>query len=140
MKRGLVFKSRLLRHAGELRRAKAELDLRVTEQDSAAMRQRLLDDTARIAAANESDQRRTEILQERIGDLWRTELMQHASRHCSRPRPSWPEVQEVVLLAAPKTWRWATNWPRTMSFLLARDRRALVSIGGRTRLRDRGTA
>lgn len=125
--RGLVFKSRLLRHAGELRRAKAELDLRVTEQDSAAMRQRLLELTLRELRQRMSlDQRRTEILQERIGDLWRTEL-QARIQTLQQTEAELAGSAEVVLLAATENVALGNELAENHE-LLARDRRALVSI------------
>lgn len=125
--RSVLFKSRQLRHAGELRRAKAELDLRVIEQDSAAMRQRQLELTLRELRQRLSlDQRRVEILQERIGDLWRTELQTRIASLAETEQELAGSAQ-VVLLAAAENIALGNELAENHE-LLARDRRTLVSI------------
>lgn len=125
--RRLLFKSRQLRHAGELRRATAELDLRVSEQDSAAMRQRQLELTLRELRQRMSlDQRRTEILQERIADLWRTELQTRIEK-LAQTEAELAGSAEVVLLAATENTALGNELAENHE-LLAHDRRALVSI------------
>jgi len=125
--RRIVFKSRQLRHASELRRATTELDLRVMEQDSAALRQRQLELTLReLRQRINLDQRRTEILQERIGNLWRTEL-QTRIEELAQAESELVGSAQVVLLAAAENSALGNQLSENHE-LLARDRAALVSI------------
>ncbi|MBK6740054.1 MAG: mechanosensitive ion channel [Haliea sp.] len=97
---GVLLQARQLRSTGELRRAKAELDLRVIEQDSAALRQRQLELTLRELRQRLSlDQRRIEILQERIANLWRTEL-QTRLEQLAETEKALAGSARVVLVAA----------------------------------------
>jgi potassium efflux system protein len=97
---GILLKARQLRQAGELRRAKAELDLRVIEQDGAALRQRQSELTLReLRQRLGLDQRRIGILQDRIANLWRTEL-QTRMEQLAETEKSLAGSARVVLLAA----------------------------------------
>jgi potassium-dependent mechanosensitive channel len=125
--RRVLFKSRQLRHAGELRRARAELDLRIMEQDSAALRQRQLELTLRELRQRLSiDQRRIEILQEKIANLSRTELQTRIEKLAETEQELAGSAQVVLLAAAENTA--LGNELVENHELLARDRRALVSI------------
>jgi potassium-dependent mechanosensitive channel len=125
--RDLLLKAQQLRHASELRRAKAELDLRVLEQDSAALRQRQQELVLRELRQRLSlDQRRTEILQERIADLWRTELQERIEQ-LARTQSELEDAAPVVALAAAENTELGTELVENHE-LLSRDRRALASI------------
>ncbi|MCB1705748.1 MAG: mechanosensitive ion channel [Halioglobus sp.] len=125
--RTALFKARQLRHASELRRAKAELDLRVIEQDSAALRQRQLELTVReLRQRLGIDQRRIEILQARIANLWRTELQALIER-LAETEASLAGSSEVVLLAARENTALGAELVDNHE-LLSRDRSELTSI------------
>ena len=125
--RDLLLKAQQLRHASELRRAKAELNLRVLEQDSAALRQRQQELALRELRQRLSlDQRRTEILQERIADLWRTELQERIEQ-LAQTQSELEDAAPVVSLAAAENTELGTELVENHE-LLSRDRRALTSI------------
>ncbi|CAA0111153.1 Mechanosensitive channel MscK [Halioglobus japonicus] len=125
--RDLLLKAQQLRHASELRRAKAELDLRVLEQDSAALRQRQQELSLRELRQRLSlDQRRTEILQERIADLWRTEL-QARIEQLAQTESELKDSVPVVTLAAAENTELGTELVDNHEEL-SRDRRELSSI------------
>ena len=124
---GVLLQARQLRHAGELRRAKAELDLRVIEQDSAAQRQRQLELTLReLRLRLGLEQRRIEVLQDRIANLWRTEL-QTRIQHLGETEQALTGSSQVVLLAAAENTTLG-NELITSHEQLSRDRRTLLSI------------
>ena len=125
--RTALLKARQIRHASELRRAKAELDLRVIEQDSAALRQRQLELSVReLRQRLGIDQRRVEILQDRIANLWRTEL-QTLIKHLAETEAALAGSSEVVLLAAEENIGLGAELVDNHE-QLSRDRRALTSI------------
>ena len=124
---GMLLQARQLRHAGELRRAKAELDLRVIEQDSAAQRQRQLELTLReLRLRLGLEQRRIEVLQDRIANLWRTELKTRI-QHLGETEQALTGSAQVVLLAAAENTTIGNELIANHE-QLSRDRRALLSI------------
>ncbi len=123
----LLFQARQSQRTGELRRAKAELDLRVTEQDSAALRQRELELTLReLRHRLGLEQRRIEILQERIANLWSAELRARIKQLAENER-ALAGSAEVVLLAAAENVALGNELIEGHE-QLSRDRRILVSI------------
>jgi potassium efflux system protein len=125
--RGVLFKARQLRHASELRRAKAELDLRMIEQDSAALRQRQLELSLReLRQRMGLDQRRVEILQNRIADLWRTEL-QTRIEQLAETQNALAGSAQVVLLAVQENIGLGNELIDNHE-QLSRDRQSLSSI------------
>ncbi len=125
--RGVLQKAQLLRHASELRRAKAELDFRVIEQDSAALRQRQLELSLReLRQRLNLDQRRVEILQDRIANLWRTELQTRIEQLTETEKELAGSAQ-VVLLAAAENIGLGSELVDNHE-QLSRDRQTLTSI------------
>ncbi|MCB1687001.1 MAG: hypothetical protein KDI33_00865 [Halioglobus sp.] len=125
--RGVLLKAQQLRHASELRRAKAELDLRVIEQDSAALRQRQLELSLReLRQRLGLDQRRVEILQDRIANLWRTELQTRIEQLTETENELAGSAQVVLLAAAENTGLGGELVDNHEQ--LSRDRQALASI------------
>ena len=125
--RGVLLKARQLRHTSELRRAKAELDLRVLEQDNAALRQRHLELSLREMRQRMAlDQRRVEILQDRIANLWRTEL-QTRLEQLAETETALAGSAPVVLLAAEENIGLGNELVDNHE-QLSRDRRILASI------------
>jgi potassium efflux system protein len=123
----VLLQARQLRHAGELRRAKAELNLRTTEQDSAAQRQRQLELTLReLRHRLGLEQRRIEVLQERIANLSRTEL-QTRIEHLAENELALTGSAQVVQLAAAENTTLGNELVANHQ-QLSRDRRALLSI------------
>ena len=125
--RTVLLKARQLRHTSELRRAKAELDLRVLEQDSAALRQRQMVLSLRELRQRLSiDQRRLEILQDRIANLWRTELQVRIEQLQATEAALAGSVQ-VVLLAAEQNSELGSELVENHE-QLSRDRQNLTSM------------
>jgi potassium efflux system protein len=122
-----LLKARQLRHTAELRRAKAELDLRILEQDSTALRQRQQELMLRELRQQLSvDQRRIEMLQERIANLWRTEL-QARIEQLAQTELALAGSAEVVLLAAAQNVEFGNELVEN-HVQLSHDRQALISI------------
>ena len=123
----MLLKARQLRHASELRRTKLELDLRILEQDGAALHQRQLELTLRELRQRLSlDQRRVEVLQDRIANLWRTELQTRIQR-LAETEVALAGSPQVVLLAAAENTQIGNELVENHE-QLSRDRRELVSI------------
>jgi potassium efflux system protein len=124
---GVLLQARQLRQAGELRRAKAELDLRVIEQDSAALRQQQSELTLRELRQRLSlDQRRVGILQERIANLWRAEL-QTRLEQLAETEKSLVGSAQVVLHAAAKNSALGNELAANHE-QLSLDRETLISV------------
>lgn len=124
---GVLLQARQLRQAGELRRAKAELDLRVVEQDSAALRQQQSELTLReMRQRLNLDQRRVGILQERIANLWRSEL-QTRLEQLAETEKSLAGSTRVVLHAAAQNSALGNELAANHE-QLSRDRETLISV------------
>ena len=124
---GLLFQARQLQRAEELRRAKAELDLRVGEQDSVVLRQRGLELTLReLRHRLGLEQRRIDVLQQRIADLGSTELQARIEQLVENEKALTGSAQ-VVMLAAAQNIALGTELVENNESL-SRDRRKLVSI------------
>lgn len=124
---GLLFQARQLQRAQELRRAKAELDLRVSEQDSAVQRQRGLELTLReLRHRLALEQRRIDVLQQRIADLGSTELQARIEQLLEQEQALAGSAQ-VVMLAAAENIALGSELVENNE-RLSRDRRTLVSI------------
>lgn len=125
--RDVLLKAQQLRHASELRRAQAELDLRVIEQDSSALRQRHLELSLReLRQRLGLDQRRIEILQERIANLSRTALQTRIEQLAETEIALAGSAPVVLLAAAENTvlgGELVDNHKK-----LSRDRRTLSGI------------
>jgi potassium efflux system protein len=124
---GTLFETRQLRSARELQLARLELELRVTEQDSAAQRQRLSElSLAELRQRLDLAQRRVALVQARIADLWRTDLQARLARLTAREAELAGAGQLVALTAAEN--RVIGDELAESHEHLARDRRTLTSI------------
>ncbi len=100
----VLTKARQLRRAGELRQAKAELDLRILERDSAALRQRQLElELRELRQRLGLDQRRIGILQDRIASRWRNELQTRIEQLAATEAALAGSAPVVLLAAAENT-------------------------------------
>lgn len=119
--------TRRLQRASELRRAEAELELRVGEQDSAVQRQRQLELTLReLRQRLDVSQRRVELLQQRISDLGRQELVERVAQLVEREQSLAGAAQLAALTAAEN--RALGDETIINHEQLARERRSLAEI------------
>ncbi len=124
---GVLSQTRRLARASEVRLAQVELELRAMEQDNASARQRVLELTLReLRHRIGLSQRRVEELQQRIANLWRSEI-DTRMRDLAEREHSLTGSPRVVALAAAENAAVGAELIENHE-QLARERRTLTSI------------